>query len=262
VIEIGTGTGILAVLAARAGARVTAIERFSVVRIAQAVARQSGVADRITFVRGRSDLIHLDERGDVLLSELVGNRILNEGLLEATLDARHRLLKPEARLIPRRLEILGEVGYTARFSRMEDEVTGIGERYGVNLKPLRDWFAARLATGQIVWELNGREDAFIPLTEEASLITLDLEELQSASFTRSVTLPPLRGGTANAALLAFRLDLQPGIELTTTGRTHEMHWSKPVYMLREPLSLRPGQPVTLEIAYEPHGEIAVSATLA
>ena len=49
VLDLGTGSGILAVAAAQAGARqVYAVEPTNVIRIAELVARDNGVADRIT----------------------------------------------------------------------------------------------------------------------------------------------------------------------------------------------------------------------
>jgi len=254
-VEIGTGTGILAVLAAQAGARVTAIERFPVLGIARAVARQSGVSERIQFVRGRSDLVELDEPGDLLITEIVGNRILNEGLLETTLDARRRLLRPGAQLVPRAIEILAEVGHTDRFTHLASEIARVGAEQGVSLEPLTRWFEGRLAAGQVVWELGVDDEDFVTLAEEVPVVRLDLGTMQTAEFARTLVVPAIRGGVANAVLLAFRLELAQGITLSTAGRGHALHWSKPVFMLRRPVELRQGEAFSLTVSYEPHGEI-------
>jgi precorrin-6B methylase 2 len=259
-VEVGTGTGILAVLAAQAGARVTAIERFSILGMARAVARRNGVADRIRLVRGRSDLVQLDEPGDLLISEIVGNRILNEGLLESTLDARRRLLKPGARLIPCRLTILAEVGRAGRFEAIPDELARISAAHGVDLAPLTAWFRERIALGQVVWELSGEGEDFVSFADEVPVIAIDLEHFEEAEFVREVRIEPRRAGAANAVVLAFRLELQPGIELSTSGR-HPLHWSKPVFMLRDPVEARPGRPLRLRVSYETQGELDVTLTV-
>jgi predicted nicotinamide N-methyase len=106
VVDIGTGTGILAIAAARAGARhVYAIEEGSIGEAAKDMFAANGLADRITLIRGRSTQIDLPERADVLVSEILGNDIFDESILETTRDANERLLKPAARLVPARLRV-------------------------------------------------------------------------------------------------------------------------------------------------------------
>ena len=60
----------------------------------------------MTLIRGWSRDIELPERADVLVAEVIGNEPFEEEILETTLDARRRLLKPDARLIPHTLELV------------------------------------------------------------------------------------------------------------------------------------------------------------
>ncbi len=261
VVEIGTGTGILAVLAARAGARVTAIERYSIMDMARAVARHSGVEDRIEFVRGDAEQVNLDRPGDVLLSDIVGNRILNEGLLESTLDARHRLLVPGARLIPGRIDILAQLGYSDRFDHLSREFAQIGELNEVNLGPLTEWFNGFLSSGKVVWEQGPHEvDGFEALSEPAPVAALDLDAIEDADFHADATLRASREGTANAVVLSFCLTLLPGIVLSSHEQRTELHWCRPVYMLGQPLACRPGQTFGVGLSYPAHGEIRVTVS--
>lgn len=258
VVEIGTGTGILAVLAAKAGARVTAIEQFSLLNVARAVAQESGVEGQIELVRGRSDQVLIGERGDLLVSEIVGNRILNEGLLEMTLDARERLLKPDALLIPERIEVLAELGHTERFALLDQQLTRLCSRYDVDLRPLHWWFHKRREAGRLIWETHQEDDDFSPMTEEVVVIDLDLRQIERADFSTTSELVPVVDGCANSVILAFTLQLQPGITLSTRGRRHELHWSKPIFMLPTPVRLHRGRAVRLRVSYEAHGEIQVA----
>jgi len=73
VLDVGTGTGILALFAARAGARhVWAVDDSSIMDAARESARANGLDQRITFLRGRAEQVDLDSRVDLLVSEWMG----------------------------------------------------------------------------------------------------------------------------------------------------------------------------------------------
>ena len=106
VLDIGTGSGVLSVAAARAGARrVYAVEATDIAAVAARVFEVNGVQDRVTLLTGWSRQIELPEKADVLVAEIIGNEPFEEEILETTLDARQRLLKPGARLIPHALTL-------------------------------------------------------------------------------------------------------------------------------------------------------------
>ena len=107
VLDIGTGSGVLAIAAARAGARhVYAVEASDIADVAERVFASNDVQDKVTLIRGWSRDVELPERADVLVAEVIGNEPFEEEILETTLDARRRLLKPDARLIPHTLELV------------------------------------------------------------------------------------------------------------------------------------------------------------
>jgi len=104
VVDIGTGSGVLAIAAAAAGARrVYAIEATNMATLAREIVESSGCADRVTVLHGWSSAVTLPERADLLVTELIGDDPLAEGILGVVLDARHRHLKENARLVPNRL---------------------------------------------------------------------------------------------------------------------------------------------------------------
>lgn len=108
VLDIGTGTGILAIAAARAGAsRVYAIEASAIADVAQATIDSTEVAGKITLIRGWSTQIELPEKADVLVSEIIGNDPFAENVLRVFQDAHQRLLKPSARIVPGKIKVFG-----------------------------------------------------------------------------------------------------------------------------------------------------------
>jgi len=116
VLDIGAGTGLFAMLALRAGAsHVVACERDpEVARAAREIFERNGFADRITLLPidsreldpGR-DLPGLaDGLADVLLWDNLANNFLGAGCAATLADAKARLLKPGAPVLPGRAELL------------------------------------------------------------------------------------------------------------------------------------------------------------
>ena len=103
VADIGSGPGVFALLACKAGARrVYAIDTEGVVEFGRQFAAANGLSDRIEFLRGDSRQILLPERVDVIVSDLRGALpLFGQGIL-ALNDARNRLLVERGRMIPER----------------------------------------------------------------------------------------------------------------------------------------------------------------
>ena len=106
VVDIGTGTGVLATCAALAGARqVYAVESSGIAEVAARMFAANSVSERVQLVRRRSTSATLPELASVLVTETIGNDPLDEQLLEIVADAKHRLLAPGARIIPAAIQI-------------------------------------------------------------------------------------------------------------------------------------------------------------
>lgn len=101
-LDLASGTGILGMLACRAGAsRVYAIESGDIASVAAAIARENGLADRITIVNQPASRATLPERVDFVVTDMAGRFGFEAGLFELMRDARRRFLKPGGRIIPR-----------------------------------------------------------------------------------------------------------------------------------------------------------------
>jgi len=113
VLEIGTGSGLLAMLAARAGARhvYTCESEPLLAAVARENIRRNGLEGRITLIECDSHELtvgrDIPDRADVLMTELFDSRLLGENVLPAVEDARARLVRPGGAILPSRASAIG-----------------------------------------------------------------------------------------------------------------------------------------------------------
>ncbi|HEX5182618.1 MAG TPA: 50S ribosomal protein L11 methyltransferase [Allosphingosinicella sp.] len=136
VLEIGTGTGLLAMMAAQAGAgRVFTCEADPAVAMAaERVIARNGLSDRVRVIARHSSAIaaeaDLGGPADILVSEIVSNDLLGEEVLDAMEDAVGRLVRPDGAIIPARGRIL-----VALAEDLKDAVTRMPADCDFDLSP-------------------------------------------------------------------------------------------------------------------------------
>lgn len=102
VLDLGTGTGILALWALEAGARKVYGVDVNPNRISQALERidAAGYGDKFQIYNALSYNVELPERVDAVVSEILGNLGDNEDMCRILNDAHSRFLKPRGFMLP------------------------------------------------------------------------------------------------------------------------------------------------------------------
>jgi protein arginine N-methyltransferase 1 len=103
VLDIGCGTGILSIFAARAGAKhVYAIENAEIAHFAREIIKRNGLSDKITVIKGKMEEIELPVKSvDIIISEWMGYFLLYESMLDCVLWARDKYLnKKTGKMLP------------------------------------------------------------------------------------------------------------------------------------------------------------------
>lgn len=240
VLEIGTGAGLLAMLAARAGATVVTCEQSPVVAAAAAaIVARNGFADRIRVVAKPSSALEigvdLDAPADLLVSEVFGDTLFGENVVASLTDAKARLLAPGARILPPRAELR-----CALVEILGERRPPLGEVEGFDLSPFN------LLSRPSPRRLSARRSDAAPRSDPASLLAMDFEgEAPFGPQRQSVTLAS-RGGRVDGIAQWMRIDFGGGVIFENDPFGGEAsHWGAPVFELPEPLQTEPGEPVTI-----------------
>jgi hypothetical protein len=240
VVDVGTGSGVLAVAAAQAGAkRVYALEGQPIAEVAARFFQGSGLGDRITLIRGVSTEISLPEKADVLVSEMIGDDPLTEQILEITCDAVARLLKPGARLIPSVLRIYAAPMVVPEKVRQEALFTPeVLERwqswYGLPFRALVDSGDAGAPQLSLVrtfvdpWATR----CWSVLGPPTRVQVFDLAVQSLTPFTSTATLSLDSAGDLGGILIYFEADLAEGVRISTepTCVHRSNHWRIPLWL--------------------------------
>merc|ERR1719216_357015 len=104
VLDVGCGTGILSMFAAKAGAKqVYGVDMSGIVEQATKIVANNGLADKITIIRGKIEEIQLPvDKVDVIISEWMGYCLFYESMLDTVLYARDKWLAPDGLMFPDR----------------------------------------------------------------------------------------------------------------------------------------------------------------
>lgn len=198
VADLGAGSGILSLLALKHGAsRVYAVEKHPIAELARVLARENGVEDRLVVVRGRAQEVRLPERADVVVGEMLGHAIFDEGLLDVYADARRRHLRPGGRMIPSRVRVMGAPASSSGLRAWD---------YGVRLDALRSMALHTFwPSGSLRLRGPGRVMARVRLGASRLPLTLGGR---------------WRTSGADGLAIWFEADLAPGVRLSSLRGTH------------------------------------------
>ena len=248
VLDVGTGTGVLAIWAAQAGARrVFAVEGTSVANHAETMAKAHGFDGVIEVLRGRMEDVQLPEPVDVIISEWMGYFLLRESMIQSVIYARDRWLKPDGVMYPSSARLLLSTLQDKRFinERELDSAEALQtwdasaqemqSAYGLDFTALSKAYREEnhAYTYRQVWQ--GRVPGRHVARYEVELLRIDMHNATKETlfgWSRRVTLEGVSSAQGLVGYFDVRFcgnEVAPAdrcIELTTTPHAPPTHWGQ------------------------------------
>lgn len=234
VADIGAGTGLIGLMAARLGAReVFMYEAAEVAGVAAAVLKANR-GKRCQLIPGHSTEMVDPPLADVVVSETLGNYAFEENIIDTLADARRRHLKDGGVMIPARVRQYAVPVVSDRFYRELTAWDDVG--FGLDLS------VARTMSLNNVYVRSFKPDDLLGAGEAAKV----WDTVVLGSDTRSrrkgeVSWKVDRATTAYGFAYWWEAELSERITLSTAPSAPRTHWEQLYFPLLAPISLKAGE---------------------
>ncbi|QAY76392.1 50S ribosomal protein L11 methyltransferase [Sphingosinicella sp. BN140058] len=246
VLDIGAGSGLLSLMAARAGARqVVACEMEPMIaEMAERIVARNGYAERITVhARPSTELAvgaELDRPAEILVSEILSSDLLTEKVLDTFEDAHRRLLAPDAIVIPRAASAMGCLVASDNLA----DYAFVGDVSGFDLSAFTDFAPQRLP-------IHGTMTAWERLSDDLELVRLDLTRKKHDATLARLPITVTKSGRAIGIVQWMHIDLWPGVTFDNhPDRYSDGGWLQVLHSFPKPIDVTAGETIDIAVGHD------------
>lgn len=235
ILDIGCGTGILSMFAARAGAKqVFAVEYSNIADQCTAIVNDNNLSHIITVIKSKmEDVVLPVQYVDVIISEWMGYFLLYESMLETVLWARDRYLRPETGvMLPDKAVLFITAIEDTEYRR--DKIDFWDNVYGFKMEVIKG-----MALGEPLIDVV--EPKAI-ITNAKPIYSVDLATCtkENLSFQSQFSLKVNRNDYCHALVAYFECAftrVHKPIAFSTAPSAPYTHWKQTVFYLADPLTV-------------------------
>ncbi|XP_028263961.1 protein arginine N-methyltransferase 8-B isoform X4 [Parambassis ranga] len=249
VLDVGSGTGILSMFAAKAGAKhVYGIECSSISEYSERIIKSNHLDSVITIFRGKVEEVELPvEKVDIIISEWMGYCLFYESMLNTVIFARDKWLKPGGLMFPDRASLYVVAIEDRQYK--DFKIHWWENVYGFDMTCIRN-----VAMKEPLVDVVDPKQVVTNccLVKEVDIYTVKAEDL---SFTSAFCLQIQRNDYIHALVTYFNIEFTKCHKKTgfsTAPDAPYTHWKQTVFYLEDYLTVRRGEEITGSIAMKPN----------
>ncbi|XP_039394235.1 protein arginine N-methyltransferase 8 isoform X2 [Mauremys reevesii] len=251
VLDVGSGTGILSMFAAKAGAKkVYGIECSSISDYSEKIIKANHLDNIITIFKGKVEEVELPEdKVDIIISEWMGYCLFYESMLNTVIFARDKWLKPGGLMFPDRAALYVVAIEDRQYK--DFKIHWWENVYGFDMTCIRD-VAMKEPLVDIVDPKQVVTNAC--LIKEVDIYTVKTEEL---AFTSAFCLQIQRNDYIHALVTYFNIEFtkcHKKMGFSTAPDAPYTHWKQTVFYLEDYLTVRRGEEIYGSISMKPNAK--------
>ena len=211
VLDVGAGTGILSLFAARSGAKkVYAVEASEVANLCKEIVKVNKYDHVVTVFNNLVENVELPEKVDIIISEWMGFYLLHESMLESVLYARDKWLKDNGILLPSHATI-----YTCPVNMSgfcKDNFEFWEDVYGLDFSPFQERTIASHLNQPTVIVLKEEQ----LLSDKQVLTKFDLKTMKisdAQEIEEKLSFKVFRDSILHGFAAWFDVSFSPGLQL-------------------------------------------------
>jgi len=249
VLDVGCGTGILSMFAAKAGAaKVIGVDMSSIVDYAKKIVADNNLSDIITIIRGKVEEIELPvPKVDIIISEWMGYCLFYESMLDTVLYARDKWLVEGGLMFPDKATLY-VCGIEDRQYK-DDKIAWWDDVYGFNMSSIR-----KVAISE---PLVDSVDHKCVVTNNCLIKEIDIQTVKKEDipFTSKFSLFFKRNDYLHALVSFFTVEFShchKRVGFSTSPDHQYTHWKQTVFYLDDYITSKKGEEVTGVFTMKPN----------
>jgi tetratricopeptide (TPR) repeat protein len=246
ILDIGSGSGLLSMMAARAGASgIVTCEAVPVIaRTAEAIIADNGYSEQIKVVAKTSTELaigkELPAKADILVSEILSSDLLAEHVLGTFEDAHARLLAEDAIVIPKRAAAMG----CLVASEALEAHSSVSSVSGFDVSRFN-------ALAPMALPIHGTMTDWTRLSEDFEITAVDLTKKSHEPQLRQIRVTPTASGTIVGVVQWMHVDLIDDIHFSNhPSDYHDGGWLQVLHAFPQPIEAVAGEAVTLIVGHD------------
>lgn len=244
VVDLGSGTGILGLMAIKAGAsKVYMIEKSDSIELAKEIVAHNGLNDKVVFFQSNSLEVVLPEKVDIIISETLGSFGIDENTVPFIVDARKRFLKDTGTIIPNKITVHIE---PVESNECHEKLNFWKKIGGIDFSPAYHIFSQKIMIEEFQSEniLSKGDPCF-----DIDFMTIENTPLFSTTY-HGIDRP----GTIHGFVGWFDLELAPKVMLSTSPKNPKTHWKQAFFPIQTPISVIKNDITEVQVLVKPKAD--------